>query len=181
MKRANVRLWRKRTYRGVHCRQDFAGRGANHRKAKDAIVAVANKSFHKALSLIGRLRAEYRVHRQPSDACHDALAFRFAFTQPYMGERGISEHAIRNQPAMRGAISACQIITYDPKIVFRYVRELWAAGAFSHRPNVWRTRLQSILALQRHRRTQHCLVCPRNGCHARPIFELRYPRHSDGR
>jgi hypothetical protein len=48
--------------------QDFAGGSANHRKAKDAIVAVANKSFHKALSLIGRLRPEYRVHRQPSDA-----------------------------------------------------------------------------------------------------------------
>jgi len=42
----------------VHCSQDFTSRGANHRKAKDAIVAVANKSFHKALSLIGRLRAD---------------------------------------------------------------------------------------------------------------------------
>jgi len=26
----------------------FTGRGTNHREAKDAIVDVANKSFHKA-------------------------------------------------------------------------------------------------------------------------------------
>ena len=56
------------------------------REAKDAIVATAHKSFHKALSLIGRLGAEYRFHRQPCDACHDPLTFRFTFTQSYMGK-----------------------------------------------------------------------------------------------
>src|SRR5215470_17080413 len=59
-----------------------------------------------------------------------------------MGERGISEHAIRNQPAMPAAISACQIVTYDPKIVFGYVRELRAAGAFPYSPYLRRTRFQ---------------------------------------
>jgi hypothetical protein len=35
--------------------------------------------------------------------CHDALAFRFAFTQPYVGERGISEH---ERPANIAACTA---------------------------------------------------------------------------
>src|SRR6266853_5549791 len=35
-----------------------------------------------------------------------------------------------------------QIVTNDAKIVFGYVRELWAAGAFSNGPDVRRTRLQ---------------------------------------
>jgi hypothetical protein len=112
----------------LHRSHNFTGRGANHRKAKDAIVAVADKGLHKALSLISRLRAEYRVHRQPCDACHDALAFRFAFTQPDMGERGVSEHAIWNQPITRASVSSSQIVTYDSKIVMGYVGELWAAG-----------------------------------------------------
>src|SRR5262249_38077742 len=38
------------------------------------------------------------------------------------------------------ACSACEIVTDDPKIVFGYVRELWAAGAFPHGPDVCRTR-----------------------------------------
>ena len=126
----------------MHRGHDFTGRGTNHREAKDAIVIVADKGLHKALSLISRLRPEYRVHRQPCDPCNDALAFRFAFTQPYMGEWGISEHAIWNQPITRAAVSSCQIVTYDSKIVFGYVSELWAAGAFPHGPYLWRTRFQ---------------------------------------
>jgi hypothetical protein len=62
-----------------------------------------------------------------------------------MGERGISEHAVWNQPIMCGPISSRQIITDDPKIVFGYVRELWAAGALSHGPDVWRTRFQPTI------------------------------------
>ena len=129
----------------MHRRHNFTGRGANHREAKDAIVAVADKSFHKALPLIGRLRPKHRVHRQPCDASDDTLAFRFAFAQPDVGKRGISEHAIWNQPIARAAISTCEIVTYDSKIVFGYVRELWAASAFPERPHVWRTRLQPVI------------------------------------
>jgi hypothetical protein len=100
--------------RAIHPRShDFAGGGTNHREAKDAIVATAHKSFHKALSLIGRLGAEYRFHRQPCDARHDPLTFRFTFTQSYMGKWWISEHAIWNQPITRAAVSSRQIVTYD--------------------------------------------------------------------
>src|ERR1700752_476297 len=59
-----------------------------HTEAKDAVVVLTDKSFHEALPLIGRLRAEHRVHRQPPDACDAALAFRFAFAQPDTGKRG---------------------------------------------------------------------------------------------
>ena len=36
-------------------RSQSAGCGTNHREAKDAVVAVVNESFHKALPLIGAL------------------------------------------------------------------------------------------------------------------------------
>src|SRR5215475_14361586 len=126
----------------MHRRHDFTGRGANHRETKDAIVAVANNSFHKALRLIRGLRREYRIHRQPRNAGEDAPAFRFAFAEPDAGELGISEHAIGNQPVAGAAISASQIVTYDSKIVFGYVRELRAASAFPDRPYVRRARFQ---------------------------------------
>ena len=129
----------------MHHSHHFAGRGANHREAKDAIVAVANKSFHKAFPLIGRLRPKHGVHWQLCDPNDDALAFRFAFAQPDTGERRISEHAIWNKPIASAAISACEIVAYNSEIVFGYVRELGAAGAFSQRPNIWRTRLQSAI------------------------------------
>jgi hypothetical protein len=73
------------------------------------------------------------------------LAFRVAFAKSYASERGISEHAIWNQPIVGAAISSCQIVTYDSKIVFGYVRELWTAGAFSDGPYIWRTCLQSAI------------------------------------
>src|SRR6516165_4093662 len=129
----------------LHCSHNFTGRGTNHRETKYAIVAVANKSFHKALPLIGRLRPKYRLHRQPCNAGEDTLAFRFAFAKPYASERGIGEHAIWNQPIAGAAISTCEVVTYDSKIVFRYVRELWTASAFPDGPHIWRACLQSAI------------------------------------
>jgi len=38
-----------------------------------------------------------------------------------------------------------QIVTNDAKIVFRNMRELWAAGAFPNGPNPCGARLQSII------------------------------------
>ena len=129
----------------MHHSHNFTGGGTNHREPKDAIVAVANQSFHKAFPLIGRLGPEHGVHRQLCDANDDTLAFRFAFAQPDAGERRISEHAIWNQAVARAAISACEIIAYDAEIVFGYVRELWAAGAFPQCPCIRRARLQSVV------------------------------------
>src|SRR6516225_2661241 len=129
----------------MHRSHNFTGCGTNHREAKDAVVAVANKGFHKALSLIGGLRPKYRIHRQPCDAGKDTLAFRFAFAKPDAGERGIGEHAIRNQPIAGATSSSRQIVTDDAKIVFGYVGELWTAGAFPDGPYVWRACLQSAI------------------------------------
>ena len=129
----------------MHHSHHFPGCGANHREAKDAIVAVANESFHKAFPLIGRLRPNHGVHWQLCDPNDDALAFRFAFAQPDAGERRIGEHAIRNKPVASAAIFACEIVAYDSEIIFGYVRELGAAGAFSQRPHIWRARLQSAI------------------------------------
>jgi hypothetical protein len=129
-----ARIWQPRHYRRLHRGHHFTGHRTDHRKAKDAVVVLTDKSFHEALSLIGRLRPEHRVHRQPSDSCDDASAFGFAFAQPYMRKRRVSEHAIWNQPIARAAISSCQIVTNDTKIIFGYMRELWAAGAFPKGP-----------------------------------------------
>jgi hypothetical protein len=118
----------------LHDGHDFAGRGADHCEPKNAIVILPDKNFHEALSFASRLRSQHRVHRQPRDTDDDALALGNAFTQSNMGERGISKHAIWDQPIARAAISSTQIIPNNPKIVLRHVRELRAAGAFPDRP-----------------------------------------------
>src|SRR5262249_19904884 len=60
-------------------------------------------------------------------------------------ERGISEHAIWDQPIAGAAISSCEIVTDDSKIVFGDVRELRTAGALTEGPYIWRTCLQSTI------------------------------------
>ena len=60
---SKARAGKARQHCGLHHRHNLSSRGTNHREAKDAIVAVANESFHKTLSLIGRLRTKYIVHR----------------------------------------------------------------------------------------------------------------------
>ena len=142
---SKARIGKACQHRGVHRGHDFTGCGTNHCEAKDAVVAVANKSFHKALPLIGGLSPKYRIHRQPCNAGEDTFSFRFAFAKPDTSERRISEHAIRNQPIAGAAISSCQIVTYDAKIVFGYVCELRTASAFPDRPYVRRACLQSAI------------------------------------
>ena len=129
----------------MNCSHNFSGPGTKHREAQDTIVAVANKSFHKTLPLIGRLGRKNRIHWQACNAGDDTLAFRFARAKPYASERGISEHAIWNQPIAGATISSCEIVTYDSKIVFGDVRELRTAGALTEGPYIWRTCLQSAI------------------------------------
>src|SRR4029077_3858851 len=50
-----------------------------------------------------------------------------------------------NQPVACDAISTCEIVTYDSKIVFGYVRELRTARTFPQRPHLRRTRLQPVV------------------------------------
>jgi hypothetical protein len=129
----------------LHRGHDLTGPGANHREAEDAIVTFADQSFHKAFFLAGGLRPEHRTHRQARDAGDDTLTFRFALVQSDACERRIGEHAERNQPVARAAVSAGQIVPNNPKVVFGHVGELRAAGAFADGPNVGRGRFQSII------------------------------------
>src|SRR5207244_4357287 len=55
------------------------------------------------------------------------------------------EHAVGNQAIARAALRPCQIVPDDPKVVDRHVRKLGAAGAFAHRPNIGRARLQLFI------------------------------------
>jgi len=60
-------------------------------------------------------------------------------------ERRIGEHAIENQPISGAATSSCRIVADNSKIIFGYVGELRAAGAFTKRPYVRRSCLQSAI------------------------------------
>ena len=73
------------------------------------------------------------------------MALHIAFAQPHTGEWRVREHAVGNQPVARGSLRSGQIISNDPEVVEGYVRELWAAGAFPHRPDLGRTRLQPLV------------------------------------
>jgi hypothetical protein len=97
------------------------------------------------LRLIGRLGPKNRIHWQACNAGDNTLAFRFARAKPYPSERGISEHAIWNQPIAGATISSSEIVTYDSKIVFGDVRELRTTGALTEGPYIWRTCLQSAI------------------------------------
>lgn len=62
-----------------------------------------------------------------------------------MGERGVGEHAIGDQPIARAALPSGEIVSDDPKVVLRDMRELRASGAFSDRPDPGRTCLQPVI------------------------------------
>src|SRR6516165_9891704 len=54
-------------------------------------------------------------------------------------------HAIGDQPVARAAIAPRQVVTNDPKVILRHVRECRAAGAFAKRPNARDSRLQALV------------------------------------
>src|SRR5262249_53292311 len=62
-----------------------------------------------------------------------------------MRELRVGEHAVRHQPVARAARSAGQIISNDAKVIAGRMRELRAAGAVAHGPDVGRGGLQSVV------------------------------------
>src|SRR6202167_3576567 len=142
---AKPRVGQVRQHRHLHHGHDLAGLGADHGEAEDAVVTVPDESLHEAQCLAARLRPQHSAHRHPGDAHLDALTFRLAFAQSHVRERRIREHAVGNQPIARAAPPSGQIVANEPKVVFGYVRELRAAGAFAERPDIPRTRLQPIV------------------------------------
>src|SRR6266550_349434 len=73
------------------------------------------------------------------------LTLRLAFAQPHSCKRGIGKHAVGNQPVARRAVRPGQIVPNDPEVVEGYVRELWAAGTFSDRPDLRCSGLQAFV------------------------------------
>src|SRR4051794_40140473 len=73
------------------------------------------------------------------------LALRFALAQSDVSEWRVREHATGNQLIARAALPPSEIVPDDPKVVVGDVRELWAAGAFAHSPDIGRSRLQPVI------------------------------------
>ena len=132
-------------HRRLHRSQNLAGLGANHREAKNAVVAPTNQNLHEALCFVRCFRSQHSPHRQSRDARGDTLLLRFAFTESHVGERRVREQAVWNQPIARGALSSGQIVPDDSKVVDGRVREVRATGAFTHSPDTRRSRLQSLI------------------------------------
>ena len=106
---------------------------------------LSDKSLHEAFGLAGRLRPEHGAHRQLGHARLDALTLGFAFAQSNMRQRRIGEHAVGNEPVARAPPPSSQIVANDAKVVFGYMGEHRAAGAFAQGPDVRRARLQSLV------------------------------------
>jgi hypothetical protein len=138
-------IWQVCQHRRLHRSHDLAGLGANHREAENAVVAPTDKSLHEALCFVRRLCPQHSAHRQLRDAHGDALVLRFAFAQSHVGEWRVREQAVWNLPIARAALPSGQIVPDDSKVVDRYVRELWATGAFLHGPDTGRSRLQALI------------------------------------
>ena len=64
---AQPRVRKLRHHRGLDDGQNFAGLGADHGEAQNAIVARADHRLHEAGFLLGRLCAQDLAHRQLSD------------------------------------------------------------------------------------------------------------------
>ena len=70
---------------------------------------------------------------------------RVALTQSHVRELRVGEHAVGHEPIAGAARSSGQVFANDMEVVAGHMRELWAAGAISHRPDVGRSGLQSVV------------------------------------
>ena len=68
-----------------------------------------------------------------------------ASTQANTRELRIDKDAVGDEPVRRAALASVEVFVNDAEVVLGYMREVWAAGAFSHCPNVRRGRFQAIV------------------------------------
>src|SRR5215813_3889244 len=134
-----------RQHRNLHSGHDLPRLSANHRETENEVIIFSDNSFHEALCFVRGLRSQYGAHRQLSDTHRDAVTLRVAFAQSHVRERWVGEHAIGHEPIARAAPFSGQVVPDDPKIVTGNVRELWAAGAVPHGPDVGRSGLQPFV------------------------------------
>ena len=168
-----------RQHRHLHDCHDFAGRGADHRKAENAIVILADKNFHEALSLAGRLRPQHRI--TGNLATRTMMPWRSA-------SRSLSPTwASGGSVNMQYGISRSRVLRFppsdfpdNPKIVLRHVRELRAAGAFPDRPDLGRGCFEALIHSDVAATVHLHTGLPRGRCrrywqYALPRPEYRYP------
>src|SRR5262245_10837779 len=62
-----------------------------------------------------------------------------------MRQRRVGEHAVGHEPIARAAVSSGQVVTDNAKVIAGDVRELRAARAIPHRPDVRRSGLQPLV------------------------------------
>jgi hypothetical protein len=113
-------------------REDFAGLGADHGEAEDAIVARADHCAHEALFLIGRFRSQDLAHGQLSNADGNALALRPGVGQADAGAQWrIGEHDVRNLPIAGPVVSAGHMSA----TILKSSTEIWEnCGLPAHSP-----------------------------------------------
>ena len=80
---SQVRIWQTRQDSHLYHGHDLAGFGADHREAKNFVVACGHKRLHKTLCFIDRVRPKHRTRRQFCDTRFDTLTLRLAFTQSH--------------------------------------------------------------------------------------------------
>src|SRR5262245_57268733 len=135
------REWQASQDRGLHGCHNLARFGAYHREAQDAVVDCADEYLHEAPRLVSRCSSEDAAHGERCDTDSGILFPRFLFRETNSRQGWIGKHHLGNQPVTGSATSSAHVVTNDSEVIDRDVRELWAAGAFSDRPNAWSGRL----------------------------------------
>ena len=97
-----VVIWQARQHSHLHHGHGLAGFGADHREAKNAVVACSDKRLHKALSFVDGVRPKHGTHREFCDTGFDTLTLRLAFAQSHPCKRGIRKHAERQSTGRGG-------------------------------------------------------------------------------
>ena len=92
-----------------------------------------------------RVRPQDHRHGHPRESVGHALGACFGFGQADVGQLGIGEQAVRDEPAARRPAAAVRLSRTMRTIVLADVRELRAAGAFARRPDVRGRCLQSLV------------------------------------
>jgi hypothetical protein len=96
---AQGRIWEARQHCHLYDGYDLPGFGANHREAKNAVVACGDERLHKALSLVDRVCPKHGTRRQFCDTHFDTLTLRLAWREA---------QRLVEKPEIRRAIDAVE-------------------------------------------------------------------------
>src|SRR5262249_27719007 len=103
--------------------------------------------LHEPTILASRPRPQHRRCWQLGDPHRHAFATSFGLAQSDPREFWVGEQTERDEAIACGGPPTGQVVAADPEIVLGHGGKLWAAGAFADRPDVRRTRLESVVDL----------------------------------